>query len=31
MPVMGSEDLRNLLNFAGKWCSRALLQLLCLG
>ena len=31
MPLMGSEDFQNLLKFACTWCSRALLQLLCLG
>ena len=31
MPLMGSEDLQNLLNFACTLCSRALLRLLCLG
>ena len=31
MPVMGIEDLQNLLTFACTLCSRALLQLWCLG
>ena len=31
MPLMGSEDLQNLLKFAYALCSRALLRLLCLG
>ena len=30
MPLMGSEDLQNLLKFAYTLCSRALLRLLCL-
>ena len=31
MPLMGSEDLQNLLKFAYTMCSSALLPLLCLG
>ena len=31
MPLMGSEDLQNLLEFACTLCSRALLRPLCLG
>ena len=31
MPLMGSEDLQNLLKFAYTLCYRALLRPLCLG
>ena len=31
MPLVGREDLQNLLKFAYTLCSRALLRLLCLG
>ena len=31
MPLMGGEDLQNLLKFAYSWCSSALLRQLCLG